>query len=256
MAGFYILGCLVILGMNYNYILPALSSILELAFRPGAVAGGLVGQGLMTAARYGIARGLFTNEAGMGSAPLVASAAQARNPVRLALVSSTGTFWDTVVICLITGVTLVSTIMKNPELNLQSFENGGQMTTAAFQQIPVIGPAILIIGIVTFAFATTVGWSYYGERAAEYLFGKKGIIPYKMLFLTMIAVGPIITLDAVWTLSDILNALMAIPNLFAVLCLSGEISRDTKHYLKNLDEKDLTPIPVVDTQRRPSKRER
>lgn len=256
MAGFYILGCLVILGMNYDYILPALSSILELAFRPGAVAGGLVGQGLMTAARYGIARGLFTNEAGMGSAPLVASAAQARNPVRLALVSSTGTFWDTVVICLITGVTLVSTIMKNPELNLQAFENGGQMTTAAFQQIPVIGPAILIIGIVTFAFATTVGWSYYGERAAEYLFGKKGIIPYKMLFLTMIAVGPIITLDAVWTLSDILNALMAIPNLFAVLCLSGEISRDTKHYLKNLDEKDLTPIPVVDTQRRPSKRER
>ena len=246
MAAFYVLGCIVILGINADYILPAVKAILTLAFQPGAVAGGLVGGGIRLALQYGVARGLFSNESGMGSAPLVASAAQTRNPVRQALVSATGTFWDTVVVCLMTGLVLVSTIMKNPNINMDTIENGGQMTTAAFSQIPYIGPAILVIGIITFAYSTILGWSYYGERAAEYLIGRRAILPYKLVFLAVVVFSPVLALDLMWSIADILNALMAIPNLIAVLLLSGVIAQETRHYLKNLDEEDMTEIPVVD----------
>ncbi len=246
MAAFYVAGCLIILSINADFIIPALKAIITLAFRPGAVAGGLVGRGIMLAMQYGIARGLFSNESGMGSAPLVASAAQTRNPVRQALVSSTGTFWDTVVVCLMTGLVLVSTIMKNPDINMDMIQNGGQMTTAAFRQIPVLGPVILVVGIITFAYSTILGWSYYGERCCEYLFGAKGMLPYKIIFVSIVVVGPVLSLDLVWTISDILNALMAIPNLVAVLLLSGVVAKDTKYYLNHLDERDETPIPVVD----------
>lgn len=245
MAFFYILGCVVILGMNYDYIIPAVKIICVSAFKPTAVAGGLVGQGAIMAARYGIARGLFSNESGLGSAPLVASAAQTRNPVRQALVSATGTFWDTVVVCLMTGLTLVSTIMKNPEINIDMLKNGGQMTTAAFSQIPVVGSVILVIGIITFAYSTILGWSYYGERCAEYLFGKKAIMVYKIIFVAVVVVGPVIALDVVWTLSDIFNALMAIPNIIAMILLSGVIASETKKWINNLDGKDETEIPVI-----------
>ena len=246
MAVFYVLGCIAILGINYDFIVPAIAAILNLAFQPGAVAGGLVGQGLMIAMRFGVARGLFSNESGMGSAPLVASAAQTRNPVRQALVSATGTFWDTVVVCLMTGLVLVSTIMKNPEINMDTIANGGQLTTAAFGQIPVLGPVILVVGIITFAWSTILGWSYYGERCAQYLWGKKAILPYKVLFVAVVVVGPVLALDLVWTIADILNAFMAIPNLIAVLLLSNVIARDTKYYLRHLDEVDTTVIPSVD----------
>ena len=245
MAVFYVLGCIVILGMNHATLLPAIKAICVLAFKPGAVAGGLVGQGIMMAARFGIARGLFSNESGLGSAPLVASAAQTRNPVRQALVSATGTFWDTVVVCLMTGLVLVSTIMADNGIDMSAIENGGQMTTAAFNQIPVLGPVILVIGIICFAYSTILGWSYYGERCAEYLLGRKAIIPYKLLFIAVVVVGPILSLDLVWTIADILNALMAIPNLVAVLLLSGTVAKDTKYWLAHLDEKDETEIPVI-----------
>ena len=246
MAAFYVVGCLIILCINYDFILPALQAILTLAFKPGAVAGGLVGGGLRLAMQYGVARGLFSNESGMGSAPLVASAAQTRNPVRQALVSATGTFWDTVVVCLMTGLVLVTTIMKNPNINMDMIEDGSQMTTAAFSQIPVLGPMILVVGIITFAYSTILGWSYYGERCCEYLFGKRGMLPYKILFIAVIVIGPVLSLDLVWTIANILNALMAVPNLVAVLLLSGVIAKETRHYLKNLDEVDTTEIPVVD----------
>ena len=246
MAAFYVVGCLIILCINYDFILPALQAILTLAFKPGAVAGGLVGGGLRLAMQYGVARGLFSNESGMGSAPLVASAAQTRNPVRQALVSATGTFWDTVVVCLMTGLVLVTTIMKNPSINMDMIEDGSQMTTAAFSQIPVLGPMILVVGIITFAYSTILGWSYYGERCCEYLFGQKGMLPYKILFIAVIVIGPVLSLDLVWTIANILNALMAVPNLVAVLLLSGVIAKETRHYLKNLDEVDTTEIPVVD----------
>ncbi len=246
MAVFYVLGCVIILGINYDFILPAVGAILRLAFTPGAVAGGLVGQGVMIALRFGVARGLFSNESGMGSAPLVASAAQTRNPVWQALVSATGTFWDTVVVCLMTGLVLVSTIMKNPEINMDTIADGGQLTTAAFSQIPVLGPIILVVGIITFAWSTILGWSYYGERCAQYLWGKKALLPYKLLFVAVVVVGPVLALDLVWTIADILNALMAIPNLIAVLLLSGVTARETNYYLNHLEETDRTEIPLVD----------
>ena len=246
MAIFYVLGCLIILCINYDYIIPAITTICRLAFTPGAAAGGLVGSGIMMTMRYGVARGLFSNESGMGSAPIAAAAAQTRNPVRQALVSSTGTFWDTVVVCLMTGLTLVSTIMKNPAINADEITDGGVLTTLAFGQIPYLGPIILTLGIICFAYSTILGWAYYGERAVEYFSGKKGLIPYRVLYIAVAAIAPIVTLDVVWALADILNALMAIPNLIAVLLLSNIISNETKLYINDLDKWDDTPVPVVD----------
>ena len=245
MALFYVLGCIVILGINYDYIIPAITTICRLAFQPGAAAGGLVGSGIMLAMRYGVARGLFSNESGMGSAPIAAAAAQTRNPVRQALVSSTGTFWDTVVVCLMTGLVLVSTIMKNPAINANEITDGGVLTSLAFDQIPIIGPLILVVGIISFAFSTILGWAYYGERCVEYFAGKKGLIPYRVLYIAVAVIAPIVALDVVWDIADILNALMAIPNLIAVLLLSPVIVKETKKYLDNLDAKDDTEIPVI-----------
>ena len=193
-----------------------------------------------------MARGLFSNESGLGSAPIVAAAAKARNPVRQALVSSTGTFWDTVVVCLMTGLVLVSSILKNPEIDLGSVSDGGILTNLAFEQIPVIGPLILVVGIITFAYSTILGWSYYGERGAEYLFGKKVLIPYRLLFCAVLVIAPVIDLQMVWDVADILNALMAIPNLVAVALLSGMVAKDTKYYLAHIDEKEDAELPVID----------
>ena len=245
MALFYVLGCIVILGINYDYIIPAITTICRLAFQPGAAAGGLVGSGIMLAMRYGVARGLFSNESGMGSAPIAAAAAQTRNPVRQALVSSTGTFWDAVVVCLMTGLVLVSTIMKNPAINANEITDGGVLTSLAFDQIPIIGPLILVVGIISFAFSTILGWAYYGERCVEYFAGKKGLIPYRVLYIAVAVIAPVVALDVVWDIADILNALMAIPNLIAVLLLSPVIVKETKKYLDDLDAKDDTEIPVI-----------
>lgn len=249
MAVFYVLGCLIILIINYDFIVPAIVTICKLAFTPGAAAGGLVGGGIRLAMRYGVARGLFSNESGMGSAPIAAAAAQTRNPVRQALVSSTGTFWDTVVVCLMTGLVLVSTIMKNPAINADEVANGGILTSMAFAQIPYIGPVILVVGIISFAYSTVLGWAYYGERCVEYFAGKKGLIPYRILYVLVAAIAPVLALDLVWLVADTLNALMAIPNLIAVLLLSPIIVKETKKYINNLDAVDETPVPVIKTGR-------
>lgn len=246
MAIFYVIGCLIILGINYDYILPAIQTICKLAFTPGAAAGGLVGAGIRLAMQYGIARGLFSNESGMGSAPIAAAAAQTRNPVRQALVSSTGTFWDTVVVCLMTGLVLVSTIMKNPNINADQISDGGTLTTLAFGQIPVLGPIILTLGIICFAYSTILGWAYYGERAVEYFAGHKGLIPYRIIYVVVAGIAPIVALDVVWALADILNALMAIPNLIAVLLLSNVIVKETKKYINDLDAWSDEEVPVIE----------
>ncbi len=246
MAVFYVIGCIIILGINYDFIIPAIRKICRLAFTPGAAAGGLVGRGIMMAMQYGIARGLFSNESGMGSAPIAAAAAQTRNPVRQALVSSTGTFWDTVVVCLMTGLVLVTSIMKNPAIDMSTVSDGGILTTLAFQQIPVFGSVILVVGIISFAYSTVLGWAYYGERCVEYFAGKKGLIPYRVLYIVIAAIAPVVSLNLVWTVADILNALMAIPNLVAVLLLSNVIVKETKKYINDLDVKDDSDIPIVD----------
>ena len=248
MAVFYVLGCIIILCMNYDYIIPALATICKLAFTPGAAAGGLVGTGIRYAIQYGVARGLFSNESGLGSAPIAAAAAQTRNPVRQALVSSTGTFWDTVVVCALTGLVLVTTIMKNPTINANEVSDGGVLTSLAFGQIPYLGPIILTLGMISFAYSTILGWAYYGERCVEYFAGRAGkgvLIVYRILYIAVAAIAPVVALDLVWLIADTLNALMAIPNLIAVLLLSNMIVKETKKYINDLDAKDDTPVPVV-----------
>lgn len=243
MAVLYVLGCIYILCANHAYLGTAISLIFHEAFSLKAVGGGTAGTVLMVAARYGIARGLFSNESGMGSAPIVAAAAQTKNPVRQALVSSTGTFWDTVIICAITGMVIVSSIIAYPEINVK---DGGMLTKKAFGMIPYIGTPILTFGILTFAFSTILGWSYYGERTMEYLAGKRSIVFYRILFILLVFAGSTMSLALVWNLADIMNALMAIPNLLSLLLLSGVIAKETQYYLwdKNLDKEDWLGLRV------------
>lgn len=237
MALFYVLGCLYILYVNAAYLQETCSLIVHSAFTPQAAGGGFVGTTLMMAARYGIARGLFSNESGLGSAPIVAAAAQTRNPVRQALVSSTGTFWDTVVICALTGLVLVSSIIAYPDID---HTQGGALTKAAFSKIPVFGTTILSVGIVTFAFSTILGWSYYAEKAVEYLGGRRWIRIYRVFWIIAIYIGSIMNLSLVWNISDTMNALMAIPNLISLILLWKVVARETRKYLWNgrLDEYD------------------
>ncbi|MDR1727918.1 MAG: sodium:alanine symporter family protein [Acidobacteriota bacterium] len=229
MAVFYVLGCLVVLAFNYEYLAPAVKLICAHAFTPMAAGGGFAGATVMAAARYGVARGLFSNESGLGSAPIVAAAARTRNPVRQALVSSTGTFWDTVVVCAVSGLVLVSSLIRNP-VGLGHL-TGADLTQAAFGQVHVVGPVALSVSLLVFVFSTILGWSYYGERACEYLFGKAAIRPYRLLWVLGTFVGAVTKLAFVWDLADAMNALMAIPNLVALLLLSGVVVAETRTYL-------------------------
>ena len=231
MAIFYVIGCLIILIIGWSTLGETISLILKSAFTGKAAVGGFIGAGIKEAMRFGIARGLFSNESGLGSAPIVAAAAQTKNPVRQALVSSTGTFWDTVVVCLITGLVIVNTGVWTQGLQ------GAALTKAAFSLIPVIGPVVLTVGLLTFVFSTILGWAYYGERAAEYLFGKSVIKPYRYAWVIAIYLGSVTSLNSVWNFADIANGLMAVPNLISLLLLSGVLVAETKIYMSgnNLD---------------------
>ena len=235
MAAIYIIGGLLVLIINIEYIPDTIVLIAKCAFNPEAAGGGFVGTTVMVAARFGIARGLFSNESGLGSAPIVAAAAQTRNPVRQALVSSTGTFWDTVVICALTGLVLVSSIIAYPDID---HTQGAALTKAAFSKIPVVGTTILTVGLTTFAFSTILGWSYYAEKVVEYLGGKRWIKIYRLIWIVAIYLGAVLNLTLVWNIADSMNALMAIPNLVSLLLLSGVAAKETKKYLweNRLDE--------------------
>ena len=235
MALFYVVGCVYILIVNAHYVWPAVEVIVSSAFTAKAAGGGFAGSTVMLAARYGIARGLFSNESGLGSAPIVAAAAQTRNPVRQALVSSTGTFWDTVVICALTGLVIVSSVIAYPDI---SYSDGAGLTKAAFTKIPYIGAPLLSFGLLTFAFSTILGWSYYGERAMEYLKGGRWMRVYRWMYIAAVFVGSIADLQVVWNIADCMNALMAIPNLLSLIFLNGMIVHETRKYLwrDRLDE--------------------
>ena len=235
MALVYVLGCIYIIGVNAQYVWPAVKLIVEAAFTPEAAGGGFIGSTVMTAARFGIARGLFSNESGLGSAPIVAAAAQTRNPVRQALVSSSGTFWDTVVICALTGIVIVSSVLAYPDI---TFESGSTLTKEAFAKIPFVGTPLLTFGLTTFAFSTILGWCYYGERAVEYLKGYRWVIAYRIAYIAAVFIGSIMSLQMVWNFADCMNALMAIPNLISILALSGILVHETRKYLwrNRLDE--------------------
>ncbi len=248
MALFYIIGCLVILYFNRAFLSESLALIVDSAFSSKAAGGGFVGSTIIMASRFGIARGLFSNESGLGSAPIVAAAAKTRNSVRQALVSSTGTFWDTVVICALTGLVLVSSIIAYPEID---HTHGAALTKAAFDKIPYVGSLILSVGITTFAFSTILGWSYYAEKSIEYIGGSRIIIGYRFIWIAAIFIGSIMDMTLVWNISDCMNALMAIPNLVSLLLLSSVIVAETRYYLweDRLDETQVFNEETVETEK-------
>ncbi|MCC5910369.1 MAG: sodium:alanine symporter family protein [Clostridiaceae bacterium] len=227
MALFYVIGCLIILAIGYRTIPASIVLILRSAFTGQAALGGFVGSTMMMALRFGVSRGLFSNESGLGSAPIVSAAAQTRNPVRQALVSGSATFWDTVVVCAITGLVLTNTGAWKSGLD------GGLITQEAFTTIPVVGPLVLTVGLITFVFSTILGWSYYGEKSIQYLLGDSIVKPYRILWAIMTFFGAIFSLEFVWNVSDLMNGLMALPNLISLVALSGVLVAETRKYLWN-----------------------
>jgi AGCS family alanine or glycine:cation symporter len=228
MAVGYIAGCLALLAHHADRIPGSLSLIVGGAVSGHAAVGGFLGAGMREVIRYGIARGLFSNESGLGSAPIVAAAAQTKNPVRQALVSATGTFWDTVVVCALTGLVIVNSGAWTRGLD------GAQLTRAAFTDLGPWGPSLLSLALLTFVFSTILGWSYYGEKAVEYLFGARVITAYRWLWVCAVMVGSVMTLKVVWAFADVANAGMAVPNLIALIALSGVAAAETKKYLSRL----------------------
>lgn len=234
MAVFYVLGCLVILAINYQAIPETFRLIVSSAFTGQAAIGGFLGAGMKEAIRFGVARGLFSNESGLGSAPIVAAAAQTRTPARQALVSSTGTFWDTVVVCAMTGLVVVSSGDWTAGLS------GAALTKSAFAEIPYVGPIVLTIGLLTFVFSTILGWSYYGEKAIEYLLGSGAIRYYRYLWVIAVMVGSVATLPMVWSFADIANGLMAVPNLISLIALASVVAAETRlHFQEEMLLRDV-----------------
>ena len=238
----YFGGCIALLIINSEYLGATFNLIFEDAFQFQTIGSGVLGGVALVAMRHGVSRGLFSNEAGMGSAPVVAASAKSLNPVRQALISSTSTFWDTVVVCAMTGIVIVSSIVANPDINMS---DGALLTKEAFAQIPYVGDLILTVSIVTFAFSTILAWYIYGEKAIEYLLdSKKAIFVYRIINIIVCYLGSILQLGFVWAMADILNAFMAIPNLISLLLLSGVVAKETNKYLwgGKINEADIYSI--------------
>ena len=231
MALLYFLTTVGIMIVFADQVPAAIATVLNSAFTPTAAQGGFLGATVMLAMRSGVARGVFSNESGLGSAPIVAAAAKTKWAAEQGLISMTGTFIDTIIICTLTGLSLVvSGVWCGPL-------NGAAMTESAFTlAFPGFGSLLLLVGLVLFAFTTILGWNYYGERCVEYLMGVKAILPYRIIFICLIACGPFLKLEEIWVLADIVNGLMAIPNLIALIALSGVVVAETKAYQKHLDE--------------------
>ncbi|WP_307770475.1 sodium:alanine symporter family protein [uncultured Phascolarctobacterium sp.] len=231
MALLYFLTTVGIMIVFADQVPAAIATVLHSAFTPTAAQGGFLGATVMLAMRSGVARGVFSNESGLGSAPIVAAAAKTKWAAEQGLISMTGTFIDTIIICTLTGLSLVvSGVWCGPL-------NGAAMTESAFTMaFPAFGSMLLLVGLVLFAFTTILGWNYYGERCVEYLMGVKAILPYRIIFICLIACGPFLKLEEIWVLADIVNGLMAIPNLIALIALSGVVVAETKAYQKHLAE--------------------
>ncbi|KJG07831.1 sodium:alanine symporter family protein [Photobacterium angustum] len=242
MAGFYIIACISVLASNFDAIPNAISLVIESAFTGHAATGGFVGAGIMLAIQSGIARGVFSNESGLGSAPIAAAAAQTESCVRQGLISMTGTFFDTVIICTMTGLTLIVTGAWSSDFA------GAAMTTHAFAEglhSSYYGPLMVSVGLMFFAFTTILGWNYYGERCITYLFGVKAILPYKLFFLVLIAGGAFMQLDMIWVIADIVNGLMAIPNLIGLVVLRHVVIAETQAFFTKLKQDNSQPISAL-----------
>lgn len=228
MAIVYILGTLTVILFNIEKVPATLALIFTSAFSPVAAVGGFAGASIRMAIQNGVARGVFSNESGLGSAPIAAAAAKTNEPVEQGLISMTGTFIDTLIICTLTGLTILVTGVWSGDLN------GVALTQSAFSTVfSYFGPALLTIFLVLFAFTTILGWNYYGERCFEFLFGVRFIWLYRVVFVVMVLLGGFIELDMVWIIADIVNALMALPNLIALLVLSPVVIAETKKYFKH-----------------------
>lgn len=246
MAIVYVVGCVILLSVHADYVWPAICRIVESAFSGQAAAGGFIGSTIMLAMQTGVRRGLFSNEAGMGSSPIISAPARTDNPVQQALVASTGPFWDTVIICSLTGLTLTTTVMAVPEVTSAS---GELLTYHSFGTVGTLGTAMLTISLTAFVVSTVLGWSYFGEKALQYLGGARLILPYRVLWVIMVFVGCVIPKSSiVWNFADFANGLMALPNLICMVGLTGVLVSQTRYYLwqKRLDEVDASPIPRAD----------
>ncbi|MBI1329628.1 MAG: amino acid carrier protein [Alphaproteobacteria bacterium] len=259
MAIVYVAGALAIILINIQHIPAAFVFIFKNAFTDTAATGGFAGAAVMMGVRFGVARGIFSNEAGLGSAAIAHAAAQTKDPARLGMVAMLGTFIDTIVVCTMTALVIV-TVYVPVEVNgvmqdmpaWMSGQTGASLSALAFGHgLPQIGQWIVTFGLVTFVFSTLLGWSYYGERAAEYLFGPKVITPYRILWVIAVYVGATLKLEMVWNFSDVMNALMAIPNLIALILLSGTIFSLTKMSPAARGDLDAPP-PEIPTQATPA----
>lgn len=246
MALVYVVGCAILLLSHADYVWPAICRICDSAFTGQAAAGGFIGSTIMLAMQTGVRRGLFSNEAGMGSSPIISAPVRTDNAVQQALVASTGPFWDTVVICSLTGLTLTTTVMAVPEVTSAS---GELLTYHSFATVGGVGSAMLTISLAAFVVSTVLGWSYFGEKALQYLGGARLILPYRVLWVIMAFVGCVIPKSSiVWNFADLTNGLMALPNLICMVGMSGVLISQTRYYLwqNRLDEVDKTPIPDAD----------
>lgn len=232
----YVLGSVIIIGLNINLLPDVFKLVIKSAFTPTAASGGFLGASVMFAIRNGVARGVFSNESGLGSAPIATAAAKTNSCVEQGLISMTGTFIDTIIVCTMTGLILILTGQWNRNLE------GVDLTNAAFGQgLPVGGTLIVTIGLILFAFTTILGWNYYGERCAEYLFGVKAIKSYRIIFIALVGLSPLLKLNTIWILADVVNGLMAIPNLIALFALRGVVLSETKYYFGELSMKTSYP---------------
>ena len=218
---------LIVLAINANQIPEAISMVFSYAFSPAAAEGGFAGAAVWAAIRFGVARGIFSNEAGLGSAPIAHAAAQTKNPVKQGMVAMLGTFIDTIIVCSITGLVIITSGAWT------SGETGAALTSLAFETgLPGFGNYVVAIALAIFAFTTIIGWSFYGERCIEFLFGVKAILPYRVLWIVAIPVGATINLGFIWLVADTLNAMMALPNLIALLLLSPVVFKLTREHFE------------------------
>jgi AGCS family alanine or glycine:cation symporter len=238
MIVFYVAGALVVLLLNIGLVPGALALIVEKAFSPTAAAGGFAGSGVMMAIRMGVARGVFSNESGLGSAPIAAAAAKTKHPVTQGLVSMTQTFIDTIIVCTMTGLVIIISGAWT------TGKNGAELTSVAFQSgLPgTWGNLIVAVGLILFAYSTIIGWCYYGEKSIEYLCSERAIKPYRLAWVVFVALGAFLKLDLVWALSDVFNGLMAFPNLIALLALSPVLVQETRSYFAG---KEVAAVPLA-----------
>ncbi len=232
-AALYLLGCAVILFINRRFLIQSLGLIVSSAFTARAGFGGFAGAGFLAACRMGVSRGLFSNEAGIGSSPMISAATDSDDAVKISLAASSAVFWDTIVICIITGIVMVSSVLAGGFSGEYAL-SGSEITILAFSRIPYIGKGFLAVAMAAFSFSTILGWSVYGIQSSVFLFGKNAVIPYRILWIAVLLVSGTASPKNIWSLGEILNALMSVPNIFALFMLSDVIKKDTENYFNNL----------------------